>query len=346
MVGAMSKRFPIGTAAFVVMAAVGMPVGVPSSWSQGILGIHNGYVTFTNENPAQYYRIEFKPNLTGPEEWDGAFRSLRSIHTTNATVTVPVGSVYRVVGRDTPWVTETALAADILSGKTAFVHDEEITGTMANVERQIVTPGPDTQTIAQGYHDGTGYATGDDNLLADTIKKGVDLFGVIGMYEDRPGYPVPLPKTGVTEIRWPGEDGTYQMGVPWPTPRFTVQTNTALVLDNLTGLIWARQPHAIPGNSQWHYFHAALDFCENLTFAGHADWRVPNVRELHSLIDYGRSTPALPLSHPFTGIQSVQDYWSSTPFVDTTTEAFGVNMQRGHVKAANMGYLWPVRGGQ
>ncbi|NIO68243.1 MAG: DUF1566 domain-containing protein, partial [Anaerolineae bacterium] len=41
------------------------------------------------------------------------------------------------------------------------------------------------------------------------------------------------------------------------------------------------------------------------------DWRLPNVRELQSLIDYGRQTPALPSGHPFTGVQSSL-YWSST----------------------------------
>lgn len=37
----------------------------------------------------------------------------------------------------------------------------------------------------------------------------------------------------------------------------------------------------------------ALAYCENLTFAGHDDWRLPNIRELQSIVDYGRFTLAI-----------------------------------------------------
>ena len=32
------------------------------------------------------------------------------------------------------------------------------------------------------------------------------------------------------------------------------------------------------------------------------DWRLPNVRELHSLVDFGEVHPPLPSGHPFTGV--------------------------------------------
>lgn len=35
-----------------------------------------------------------------------------------------------------------------------------------------------------------------------------------------------------------------------------------------------------------------------------SQWRLPNVRELQSLIDYGEYNPALPTGHPFTGVAS------------------------------------------
>ena len=34
---------------------------------------------------------------------------------------------------------------------------------------------------------------------------------------------------------------------------------------------------------------AALRWCESLVHAGQTDWRLPNAKELHSIVDYSRS---------------------------------------------------------
>jgi hypothetical protein len=62
--------------------------------------------------------------------------------------------------------------------------------------------------------------------------------------------------------------------------RFTVQVNTNTVMDNLTGLVWARNAN-LGGTMTWSN---ALAYCESLTYGGHSDWRLPNRLELHSLI--------------------------------------------------------------
>jgi|LSQX01.3.fsa_nt_gb hypothetical protein len=74
----------------------------------------------------------------------------------------------------------TATASQILSGKTAYVKGNKITGTMPNNGAKIITPSTVNQAIPAGYHSGSGYVQGSANLKPENIKSGVNIFGVIG----------------------------------------------------------------------------------------------------------------------------------------------------------------------
>ena len=77
----------------------------------------------------------------------------------------------------------TATASDILSGETAYVKGEKVTGTISSKAAATYTPGTANQTIASGqYLSGAQTIEGDSNLTAENIKSGVSIFGVAGTY--------------------------------------------------------------------------------------------------------------------------------------------------------------------
>jgi hypothetical protein len=157
---------------------------------------------------------------------------------------------------------------------------------------------------------------------------------------------VQLPQTGQTTSYAAGDDGNLRMGVAWPNPRFTVSGDC--VTDNLTGLMWTKNANMPGSGVTWQ---GALDYVATTVNSGagtcgHSDWRLPNINELRSLVDYSRSRPALPGEHPFTNVQILY-YWSSS---NNTDAAATVIMLDGKVNyllkyySSNF-YVWPVRAG-
>lgn len=141
-----------------------------------------------------------------------------------------------------------------------------------------------------------------------------------------------------------GQDAEFRKGISWPHPRFE-QTGD-VVLDSLTGLVWTVDAN-LAGFS--HTWQEALDFIKNMnrdTAFGCDDWRLPNRRELRSLMSHQTRKPALPEGHPFRNVFSGW-YWTSTTAAINPAYAWYV-----HMEGARMFYggkkqhylLWPVRG--
>ncbi|MBF0537433.1 MAG: DUF1566 domain-containing protein [Nitrospirae bacterium] len=175
---------------------------------------------------------------------------------------------------------------------------------------------------------------------------------------------VSLPQTGQTKCydtngnsitcAGTGQDGELQVGVVWPNPRFTVNSDQT-VTDNLTGLLWTKDASTpttgscTGGKMSWQ---AALSYvaCLNTAnYLGHNDWRLPNVNELESIFNAGQANVATWLnSQGFVNVQS-NYYWSSTTTANDTSSAWSLRIYDGLVFAsAKSGsyYVWPVRSGQ
>ena len=86
------------------------------------------------------------------------------------------------------------------------------------------------------------------------------------------------------------------------------------VTDNVTGLMWQRA-NAIQSGSDYQFeWREALAYCEALSLAGKTDWRLPNIKELQSLVDYSNATNAIDTT-VFTNTITASTgpfYWSST----------------------------------
>ena len=124
--------------------------------------------------------------------------------------------------------------------------------------------------------------------------------------------------------------------MPFPTPRFTGNAN-GTVTDNLTELIWLKDANCFGGVS-WadalmHANTLAHGSCGLTDHSQASDWRLANIKELLSLIDYG----FVDLTHPVPALSNAAGtapwsegaafshvqadlYWSST---SPTTQPLG-----------------------
>lgn len=192
---------------------------------------------------------------------------------------------------------------------------------------------------------------------------------------DLAGFRAPVPKTGQSifaplVLPPAGSDGHLFRGVLWPTPRFTDNSN-GTVTDNLTGLIWLKTANCLDTVGGINKGLGVLSWADALIWSNNlaagrcgltdastvGQWRLPNLREMQSLIHYAFYNPALSNTSgwekwtegvPFAGVQS-DYYWSSTTYAASTASAWFVDLRYGHVVYASKTstvYVWPVRGGQ
>ena len=119
------------------------------------------------------------------------------------------------------------------------------------------------------------------------------------------------------------------------------------ILDKGTNLLWQR------GFGSVCTWDNAISYCENLVLSGRNDWRLPNIKELSSIIDLTRFNPALDtrdtsVYHGFLDDNGSSKYWSSTTDNDNEPVAWGIFFDYGYAYPYGKGesnYVRCVRGG-
>ncbi|UDQ96460.1 DUF1566 domain-containing protein [Lentisphaerota bacterium WC36G] len=127
-----------------------------------------------------------------------------------------------------------------------------------------------------------------------------------------------------------------------------VFNKNGIVSDKATGLMWAQQDSQKALN-----WKDALNYAENSNYAGYSDWRLPNAKELQSIVDYNRSLQSTnsPAINPVFKCTVIKDeggkknygfYWSSTTHVNSRGASNGVSICFGEA----LGFMEDRRSGK
>jgi hypothetical protein len=142
----------------------------------------------------------------------------------------------------------------------------------------------------------------------------------------------------------------------WPNSRYTVHGNTSTVTDTVTGLMWQQciqgwaGAGCTTGSATTHTWQAALQLATTANInqiAGYNDWRLPNIKELTSLVALDRYNPAINLT-AFPNTPSA-DFCSSSPYADGSNTAWQVSFSYGRniiINRNSSDHVRLVRGGQ
>ncbi|MFZ7126433.1 MAG: DUF1566 domain-containing protein, partial [Desulfobacterales bacterium] len=125
--------------------------------------------------------------------------------------------------------------------------------------------------------------------------------------------------------------------------RFEQESDT--VTDRTTGLMWTRNAAVFDLPMTWTETLEAIRGANAGGWGGFQDWRLPNRRELFSLVSHRSINPCLPPHHPFDSVFPGY-YWTSTTCSRLPDEAWTLHMggARIHRGMKYASYLaWPVR---
>lgn len=140
-----------------------------------------------------------------------------------------------------------------------------------------------------------------------------------------------------------------------PDSRFTVNSN-GTVQDKQTGLIWQRCSagqswdnvnNTCSGDATTYTWKNALIYAQNSTFAEQNDWRLPNIKELESIVELACYAPAI--NETLFPNTALSYYWTVSANVIGHNSAWIFNFDNGygnHNGRNRNYYVRLARGGQ
>jgi len=132
---------------------------------------------------------------------------------------------------------------------------------------------------------------------------------------------------------------TNKYRLPPESPINYTDNKNGTIIDNYTGLIWKKCPQGLFGNDcksgspSLRIWSEARVECENLNFAGKNGWRIPNLKELQSIVDTGAFDPSINKKF-FMG--SGDPYWTLTSPAEYPASKFTVLFSDGSVYYSDM----------
>ncbi len=142
--------------------------------------------------------------------------------------------------------------------------------------------------------------------------------------------------------------------IPPSNPSIVYQDHgNGTVTDTRTALMWKRcsegqnwNGSSCVGEASAHPWSSALALAESVNYAGHGDWRLPNIKELRGLVEECRANPAINDTVFPNTPSSV--FWSSSPRAGFANYAWSVGFgdSDGDGRRDRLSQVRVVRGGQ
>jgi hypothetical protein len=157
-------------------------------------------------------------------------------------------------------------------------------------------------------------------------------------------------------IALPSNGQTCNLSITRSTPDNQFTINDGTVTDNKTTLTWMRcslgqawdaGSSSCTGTASKYNWQNALTAANSTDFAGQNDWRLPNIKELKSIVEQACYLPAIN-DIIFPNTQSAY-YWSSSPgasYDDYAWIVYFLNGSDSYSSKSNNRYVRLVRGGQ